>query len=97
MPFFRAATPELELGALNVGSRPAKRNPTGGVESLRAIPWIFAWEQTRLSLPAWLGITAGWRPCPSVLRKRPTLAFRRRENQPARPSSGLPQASARPS
>ena len=50
------ATPELELGALNVGSRPAKRNPKGGVESLRAIPWIFAWSQTRLNLPAWLGI-----------------------------------------
>uniref|UniRef100_A0A7S2MAA9 phosphoenolpyruvate carboxylase n=1 Tax=Zooxanthella nutricula TaxID=1333877 RepID=A0A7S2MAA9_9DINO len=56
VPYFRAATPELELGSLNVGSRPAKRNPKGGVESLRAIPWIFAWAQTRLNLPAWLGI-----------------------------------------
>jgi len=56
VPYFRAATPELELGGLNVGSRPAKRNPKGGVESLRAIPWIFAWAQTRLNLPAWLGI-----------------------------------------
>ena len=56
VPYFRAATPELELGALNVGSRPAKRNPKGGVESLRAIPWIFSWSQTRLNLPAWLGV-----------------------------------------
>lgn len=56
VPYFRAATPELELGGLNVGSRPAKRNPKGGVESLRAIPWIFAWAQTRLNLPVWLGI-----------------------------------------
>ncbi|CAE8581712.1 unnamed protein product [Polarella glacialis] len=56
VPYFRMATPELELGALNVGSRPAKRNPKGGVDSLRAIPWIFAWAQTRLNLPAWLGI-----------------------------------------
>mmetsp|Transcript_32432 Transcript_32432/g.114100 ORF Transcript_32432/g.114100 Transcript_32432/m.114100 type:complete len:965 (-) Transcript_32432:18-2912(-) len=56
VPFFRAATPERELAALNLGSRPAKRNPAGGVESLRAIPWIFAWTQTRLNLPAWLGI-----------------------------------------
>lgn len=55
VPYFRSATPELELAGLNVGSRPAKRNPKGGVESLRAIPWIFAWTQTRLNLPAWLG------------------------------------------
>jgi len=57
VPYFRAATPELELGALNVGSRPAKRNPKGGVESLRAIPWIFSWSQTRLNTPAWLGVS----------------------------------------
>jgi phosphoenolpyruvate carboxylase len=56
VPYFRAATPELELAGLNVGSRPAKRSPTGGVESLRAIPWVFAWTQTRLNLPAWLGV-----------------------------------------
>ncbi|KJF81329.1 phosphoenolpyruvate carboxylase [Photobacterium angustum] len=55
VPYFRAATPELELGKLPLGSRPAKRNPQGGVESLRAIPWIFAWSQNRLLLPAWLG------------------------------------------
>merc|ERR1711988_1970491 len=56
VPYFRSATPELELSGLNVGSRPAKRNPKGGVESLRAIPWQFAWTQTRLNLPAWLGV-----------------------------------------
>ncbi|MBR0574021.1 MULTISPECIES: phosphoenolpyruvate carboxylase [Pasteurellaceae] len=55
VPYFRSATPELELGKLPLGSRPAKRNPNGGVESLRAIPWIFAWMQNRLMLPAWLG------------------------------------------
>lgn len=38
VPYFRQATPELELGKLPLGSRPAKRNPNGGVESLRAIP-----------------------------------------------------------
>jgi len=53
--YFRAVTPEQELGKLALGSRPARRNATGGVESLRAIPWIFAWTQIRLMLPAWLG------------------------------------------
>jgi len=52
--YFRQATPEQELGRLPLGSRPPKRRE-GGVESLRAIPWIFAWTQTRLMLPAWLG------------------------------------------
>lgn len=53
--YFRAVTPEQELGKLALGSRPARRKATGGVESLRAIPWIFAWTQIRLMLPAWLG------------------------------------------
>ncbi|MNB89656.1 Phosphoenolpyruvate carboxylase [compost metagenome] len=52
--YFRQATPELELGRLPLGSRPARRG-AGGIESLRAIPWIFAWTQSRLMLPAWLG------------------------------------------
>lgn len=52
--YFRQATPEQELGRLPLGSRPARRR-SGGIENLRAIPWIFAWTQTRLMLPAWLG------------------------------------------
>ncbi|MDT0629734.1 phosphoenolpyruvate carboxylase [Alteromonas sp. W364] len=56
VPYFRVATPEQELGKLPLGSRPAKRNPQGGIESLRAIPWIFAWAQTRMVLPSWLGV-----------------------------------------
>ncbi|MEM7164588.1 MAG: phosphoenolpyruvate carboxylase [Planctomycetota bacterium] len=56
VPYFRGATPESELGELNIGSRPARRKAGGGVESLRAIPWNFAWTQTRLLLPSWLGI-----------------------------------------
>ena len=55
VPYFRSVTPEQELGKLALGSRPARRKANGGVESLRAIPWIFAWTQIRLMLPAWLG------------------------------------------
>lgn len=55
VPYFRQVTPEQALGKLALGSRPARRKPTGGVESLRAIPWIFAWTQMRLMLPSWLG------------------------------------------
>ena len=58
VPYFRSCTPEPELGTLNIGSRPARRRSGGGVESLRAIPWIFAWTQTRLLLPSWLGVSA---------------------------------------
>ncbi len=54
--YFRSATPERELEALNVGSRPARRRAGEGVESLRAIPWQFAWTQTRLLLASWLGV-----------------------------------------
>jgi phosphoenolpyruvate carboxylase len=56
--YFRQATPEQELANLPLGSRPARRKPGGGIESLRAIPWIFAWSQNRLMLPAWLGAGA---------------------------------------
>ena len=54
--YFRAATPEPELAALNIGSRPARRSKGGGVTTLRAIPWQFAWTQTRLLLASWLGV-----------------------------------------
>ena len=53
--YFRAATPEREVAAAPIGSRPARRGGEGGVASLRAIPWVFAWTQTRLLLPSWLG------------------------------------------
>jgi len=53
--YFRAATPEVELGSIPIGSRPVRRTTDRGVDSLRAIPWVFAWTQTRLLLPSWLG------------------------------------------
>ena len=58
VPWFRTATPEPELSTLKIGSRPSRRSKGGGVESLRAIPWVFAWTQTRLLLPSWLGVDA---------------------------------------
>ncbi|KAI8477117.1 MAG: phosphoenolpyruvate carboxylase-domain-containing protein [Monoraphidium minutum] len=54
--YFAHATPEAELGNLNIGSRPSRRKKGASVANLRAIPWIFAWTQTRLILPSWLGI-----------------------------------------
>ena len=53
--FFQALTPETELAALALGSRPARRTPAADLDGLRAIPWVFAWTQVRLMLPAWLG------------------------------------------
>ena len=53
--FFRAVTPEGEFSLLNMGSRPSNRKKDGGLETLRAIPWVFAWTQVRLMLPSWLG------------------------------------------
>ncbi len=52
---FKQLTPESELGQLALASRPARRKPTTGIADLRAIPWVFAWTQIRLMLPAWLG------------------------------------------
>jgi phosphoenolpyruvate carboxylase len=54
--YFHASTPEAEIGDLNIGSRPARRSGGSSVAGLRAIPWQFAWTQTRLMLGAWLGV-----------------------------------------
>ncbi|MGH9371356.1 MAG: phosphoenolpyruvate carboxylase, partial [Vicinamibacterales bacterium] len=56
LPYFSSATPEAELDALHIGSRPARRTADGGLQTLRAIPWQFAWTQTRLLLASWLGV-----------------------------------------
>ena len=53
--YFKTVTPHVSLGKLSIGSRPSKRKNVDNIQSLRAIPWIFAWTQIRLMLPAWLG------------------------------------------
>lgn len=58
LTYFRQATPEGELSYLPLASRPTHRKKDGGIESLRAIPWIFSWMQNRLMLPSWLGAGA---------------------------------------
>jgi phosphoenolpyruvate carboxylase len=54
--YFQASTPQAELAEVNIGSRPARRQAGDGLEGLRAIPWQFAWTQTRLLLASWLGL-----------------------------------------
>ena len=53
--YFKTVTPHKALGKLSIGSRPSKRKNVDNINSLRAIPWVFAWTQIRLMLPAWLG------------------------------------------
>lgn len=55
---FHELTPVRELSELAIGSRPARRSASGEIASLRAIPWVFAWTQVRLMIPAWLGTEA---------------------------------------
>ena len=59
--YFKTVTPHKSLGKLAIGSRPTKRKNVDNIQSLRAIPWVFAWTQIRLMLPAWLGITEALR------------------------------------
>jgi phosphoenolpyruvate carboxylase len=56
LEYFRTSTPVPELEDVNIGSRPARRGGAKGVTTLRAIPWQFAWTQTRLLLGSWLGM-----------------------------------------
>ena len=57
--YFRSATPIDIIERLEIGSRPASRRSGGGVENLRAIPWVFSWTQNRHLLPGWYGVGTG--------------------------------------
>ncbi len=54
--FFETATPMAELEHAKIGSRPARRGGKRSFESLRAIPWVFGWTQSRLLIPGWFGV-----------------------------------------
>ncbi len=63
MRYFHEATPIDQIDRLNIGSRPSRRKATQSIYDLRAIPWVFAWTQTRVALPSWYGVGAaleGW-------------------------------------
>jgi len=57
--YFRAATPIDVIERMRIGSRPASRQKKTGIAGLRAIPWVFAWGQSRHALPGWYGLGSG--------------------------------------
>ena len=57
--YFRNATPIDVIERMRIGSRPSSRNPDAGIRGLRAIPWVFAWGQSRHALPGWFGLGTG--------------------------------------
>jgi phosphoenolpyruvate carboxylase len=67
---FRQCTPIDVLDELNIGSRPARRGADGSVAGLRAIPWVFAWMQTRVGLPSWYGAGSGLDTGDVLLQRR---------------------------
>jgi len=56
LDYFYETTPVTEIGLMNIGSRPSHRKANRSKDSIRAIPWVFGWAQSRTTLPAWYGI-----------------------------------------
>ena len=107
--YFHAATPVDEIAFLHLGSRPARRKAGLHIADLRAIPWVFAWTQSRVNLPAWYGLgtaVAGWagvsRPRAGTTLPRPTATGRSSapswttpSSPCARPTSSSPRSTRR--
>ncbi|WP_026118388.1 phosphoenolpyruvate carboxylase [Nocardiopsis salina] len=64
--WFSQVSPLEELGELRLGSRPSRRSAAKGLGDLRAIPWVFAWTQTRVNLPGWFGLGTGLAAVPDL-------------------------------
>lgn len=77
MNFFRFATPIDVLEHSRIGSRPAKRTGQSSLEDLRAIPWVFSWNQARFYLPSWYGVGSALRD----LERQNLEAFERIKHQ----------------
>jgi phosphoenolpyruvate carboxylase len=81
VPYFEGATPIAEISELPLGSRPARRSGRATVADLRAIPWVFAWTQSRHMLPGWFGagraltVLLSERGAPFVRRMREAWPF----------------------
>jgi len=60
LAYFQTASPIDQIGQLNIGSRPSHRRATQTLDDLRAIPWVFAWTQTRTDVPSWYGVGTGF-------------------------------------
>ncbi len=67
VPFFAACTPVVEIGDLQISSRPGRRGAQRSIADLRAIPWTFGWGQTRANLPGWYGFGAAIAAAPDDL------------------------------
>jgi phosphoenolpyruvate carboxylase len=77
LAYYQAASPLEEISLLNLGSRPARRFGARSLSDLRAIPWVFAWSQSRHFVPGWFGVGTGLLTFLEVRGERGTALIRR--------------------